>query len=190
MRGWRGPPAKRKAHEGGRSLGGSSRGRLAWSKAPDSGSGLVGVRGFESLPLHFHLGSNGSRTCRPLPRNMPRPPGPGAALLKDVDGRRWHDSVATRSQATADVRLRDLGAFSLRAEVAPKDLTSKPCSVIMVSTSSSWSGSTQPPSSSTLSGTTAPPPGTCNVSRLRGPGRRASRDRVPRPRFRRPPPPC
>ncbi len=28
------------------------RGSLAWSKAPDSGSGLVGVRGFKSLPLH------------------------------------------------------------------------------------------------------------------------------------------
>ena len=48
------------------------------------------------------------------------------ALLKDPDVRRWYDAVASRALSTADVRLRDLGAFCLRTETEPKALVSKP----------------------------------------------------------------
>jgi hypothetical protein len=53
---------------------------------------------------------------------MPRPPSPGVAFLKDPDVRRWYDACASRSQATADVRMRDLGSYCLRVGTTPKAL--------------------------------------------------------------------
>ena len=57
---------------------------------------------------------------------MPRPPSPGRALLADPDVRRWYTAGYARAASTADVRLRDLGAFCTRMAVSPADLASKP----------------------------------------------------------------